>query len=195
MEKSFENVFHDIPGTEGMYTINCLGEIRKYQKLDFYAFGKYYDFRYVKNMKLSTDSSGYKFVRLSGKRYSIHRLLATLFIPNPENKPQVNHINGVRSDYRLSNLEWATSKENMQHAYRELKNVGTGRKLTEADVIYIRSVFRKSVWGSIPILKEKFGVSENTIREAALGRLYVNTESERNAVLKKQEEIYKSLNA
>lgn len=60
-----------------------------------------------------TDGEGNK------KKYRVHRIIALTFIPNPENKTEVNHINSVRDDNRVENLEWVTRSENMKHAFRE----------------------------------------------------------------------------
>lgn len=63
-------------------------------------------------------SGGYVTLDVSGSgRFSAHRLIAQAFIPNPENKPEVNHINGNKIDNRVANLEWVTPSENMQHAH------------------------------------------------------------------------------
>lgn len=68
-----------------------------------------------------TSKRGYTTVGLSYrnkyKLFTLHRLLALHFIPNPENKPQVNHIDGNKLNNKLSNLEWVTNKENTKHAH------------------------------------------------------------------------------
>lgn len=72
-------------------------------------------------MKQTTTNRGYKRVTLSinGKeeRWSVHRLVALLFVPNPEQKPQVNHIDGNKENNDASNLEWCTASENNKHAF------------------------------------------------------------------------------
>jgi hypothetical protein len=80
-------------------------------------------------MKPFTDKEGYMRVKLLGKTKKVHRLVAQAFIPNPDNKPTVNHIDGNRSNNCVENLEWATYSENKQHAYDTGLTKGyTGRK-------------------------------------------------------------------
>lgn len=71
-------------------------------------------------LKPATDSKGYLRVALAKdktlKTYKVHRLVADAFLENKHNKPQVNHINGVKSDNRVENLEWVTNRENRLHA-------------------------------------------------------------------------------
>lgn len=68
------------------------------------------------------NNDGYLRVNLckngKSKMFKIHRLVASAFIPNPEHKRTVNHINGIKIDNRLENLEWATHSENVKHAFK-----------------------------------------------------------------------------
>ena len=109
----------------------------------------------------------------------VHRLVAFSFIPNIENKPFINHKNGIKTDNRVENLEWVTHSENIQHAYKTgLMKPKEGskngfNKLNENDVIFIRKYY-------IPFSKdfnrkrmaERFNVSIATIKAILSGRLW-----------------------
>lgn len=84
-----------------------------------------------KKLKHFSNPDGYLLYKLYKDKkpftIKIHRLVAEAFIPNPDNKPQVNHINGIKTDNRLINLEWVTKSENQKHAHK----TGLQKKLGE----------------------------------------------------------------
>ena len=75
----------------------------------------------LRQLKPFMDAGGYMRINLERRKtFSLHRLIAIHFIPNPENKPQVNHINGDKTDNDIRNLEWMTDRENKYHAWKKL---------------------------------------------------------------------------
>ncbi len=75
-------------------------------------------------------TKGYIFVSLGSKSVLLHRIIAKAFIPNPDNLPEVNHIDGNKANNAVSNLEWCTAKQNSQHALiNGLRNNTTGKSV------------------------------------------------------------------
>lgn len=105
--------------------------------------GKIYSLRRNRLLSIGKHPDGYLQVSIKNTKKLLHRLLAEAFIPNPDNLPEVNHINGIKTDNRLENLEWCTHLGNMQHGFKSglINNSGEnhGRvKLTKEQVLEIR---------------------------------------------------------
>lgn len=106
-------IWKDISGFEGVYKVSNKGNIKSLSRID--ARG-----RLLKNklLKLGKSKGGYYQVVLCNgfkKKYKVHRLVAMAFIPNPNNLPQINHKNEVKTDNRVENLEWCTPQYNVNY--------------------------------------------------------------------------------
>ncbi len=116
-------IWKEIPGFDGKYIASNTGKIRT--TIEFLdnpmpsgvirrQKNRHFRKDTLVGPKLSTKD--YPRVRLEKKTYSVHRLIALTFLNNPENKEQINHIDGNKQNNQLVNLEWNTCKENSQHA-------------------------------------------------------------------------------
>lgn len=110
-------VWRNVIGYEKYYMISNLGRVKRLESL---IPNKRWGSMVVQEKLLSFGKTkGYMYCRLSklgvGKSYLVHRLVAIHFIPNPENKPEVNHLKG-KNDNRVKSIEWSTKKENMKHS-------------------------------------------------------------------------------
>jgi len=108
-------VWREIEGHEN-YQVSDLGRVKSLGRMIWGGKSMYYIKERI--LKDAHDIGGYLWVRLKCKTHKVHRLVAKAFIPNPENKSDVNHINGLKFDNRLVNLEWNTRSENLFHAYK-----------------------------------------------------------------------------
>lgn len=130
-----------------------------------------------KRKKPELSKKGYFRIRLHCEEYSknfqLHRLVANAFISNPESKPQVNHINAIRNDNSLKNLEWVTNSENQLHSFRvigreTMKGMRNGHaKFTDDDIRTIRQRIKNGErqW----VIAKDYSVHQVTISKINIG--------------------------
>ena len=109
---------------------------------------------------------GYLWLRIGYKHCLVHRLVAETFIPNPDCKATVNHINGNKADNRVKNLEWATQSENNKHAHitglckftrKQWENATKGHKVSKYQVTLIKEKYKSGITQSV--IAEEFHIS------------------------------------
>jgi hypothetical protein len=147
-------IWKDIPEFEGYYQISNSGRLKRLER-QVKCKNRPNGF-HIKEKILSScnDGKGYVmgYLEVDGEKIArrIHRLVLITFRGIDPQKPQVNHINGIKSDNRLENLEWCTQYENVQHARKNgLFNDAVGErngwaKLTEKDILEIRRLKRET---------------------------------------------------
>lgn len=121
------------------------------------------------------NTNGYLSVKIGGKLLNIHRLVGELFIPNPNNKKEINHIDGNKENNKVENLEWVSPSENIQHKIHQLGKEHRGSKngmakLTLEDVDKIKVLYQAGY--SQKKLGEMFGLTQGKISNVVNGKSY-----------------------
>jgi len=119
-------IWKDIKGYEGLYQVSNTGRVRALDRQIGYRNGRLRNWKGVEKV-LTENTRGYLATKLykdgKGATKEIHRFVAEAFIPNPDGKDEVNHIDGNKHNNHISNLEWVSHSENMRHSTEVLKNI------------------------------------------------------------------------
>lgn len=168
-----KEIWKDIDGYDGRYQVSNLGNVR---------ITSYRNTGMKRLMKISLTNCGYCKVELyrdkKGKMQYVHRLVAMAFIPNPHNKPQVNHIDGNKTNNSVSNLEWASASDNQLHSIaHNLREPSPmtgrfGKSNPTSKPIYQYDLTGKIIkrWDSISDACRYLGVSHSSITQCLTGK-------------------------
>lgn len=149
-----KETWKQVPKYFGKYQVSDLGRVKDYTG---------------RIMKDYAHPRGYRTITFTfnkkPKTVTIHRLVASLFLDNPDEKPQINHLNGIKTDNRATNLEWCTAQENIEHAmenglYKKVQRRYTPSisKLKPDDVLYIRDMYERNIM-NVSELSDRFNIS------------------------------------
>ncbi len=154
-------IWKKVKGFECTYEVSNFGNVKSLHNKNF-------------GNLLNKINDNYLYVNLFYKnkrlKIGIHRLVAISFIPNPENKPQVNHKDGNKLNNNVSNLEWNTSKENIIHSYKNNLQTKGNHKLTKEQVIEIR----KTKDSNYTNISKKYNVTRHTISNILKNKTWIN---------------------
>ena len=153
-------IYKYIIGTKCNYSVSNLGNVKS--------------LRFNKEKILSqgyNPENGYYSVAINGKTSYVHRLVALTFIPNPKNKPVVNHINGIKNDNRVENLEWNTQKENIDHAW----NLGKFKSNNKSKSKKVINTIDNTIFDSAALAAKFYNINKNTLYGKLNGNNFNNT--------------------
>ena len=162
-------IWKDVAGYEGLYQVSSEGRVKSLERKVPKGDGE----RTVKEriLKPSDDCRGYLRVDLRDgdkqKHFKVHRLVCEAFHENPDNKPQVNHINEIKTDNRASNLEWATARENSNFGTR---NERLGKAQSKPVAQYAQDGELIKIWPSAREFERQTGFSHGYICNSANGK-------------------------
>lgn len=165
-------IWKDIKGFEGLYQVSTYGRIKSFKSPNGKPIGKSYE----KILNPGKNANGNKYTGFLLRNdiekipAYLHRLVAETFIPNPLNKPDVNHKDCNKRNNSVDNLEWVTKSENMIHAYKnnlvtitdKTGNKNGKSKLTDSDVIGIKKLLSNNVRCSD--IAKLYNVAHSTIQ-------------------------------
>lgn len=178
---SEEEEWRPAPKYEGRYEVSSFGRVRCLPfEYDMIRHGKPHTVKRSKNrlLNLNLRPTGYFEVLLcrdNVRTYCrVHRLVAAVFLPNPLNLPQVNHIDGVKTNNHVSNLEWCSAKHNIHHAHRTgLTNMwGENNhfsKYPDYKVSFIKAIVKLKLF-SDEAIGEFIGVPKSLVKNVRLGQ-------------------------
>jgi predicted XRE-type DNA-binding protein len=159
----------EVPGYEGKFMATEDGRIYSIARKNGRGVAKG-GFR-----KLQKHPQGYLFINAGDRQQLVHRLIAMAFIPNPEGKEFVNHINGIKTDNRVENLEWVTRQENENHAYGTgLKNsTGSSNTMAVLNEAKVKQIKELNTLGfNTAKIATQFGVTGSTISRIIKGKIW-----------------------
>lgn len=192
--QSIAEIWKDIQGYEGLYQVSNLGRVKSLGRfIESRLKGVDKVWKAERILKTCKRTNGYIGVGLrkngKGKNFNIHRLVAIAFIPNPDNLPQIDHINADKTNNNVNNLRWVTAKENVRNPLNMAHLIGKnnpfyGKKHTDASklkmrknhVSYygasnpasrkVRNIETNEIFLTVKSAGQKYGVSDNSIRNS-----------------------------
>lgn len=166
-------IWKPIKDYEGYYEVSNLGRIKSLERVDCKGQS-----RKEKIKKHGNDKDGYKLTTLCKDRvktnFRVHRLVALHFVPNPNNKPFINHKDNNPANNLFSNLEWCTAKENTEYCRNQLRHPEFGENHKDAKLTNAQALQIFKMKGKCTEIAKAFNVSPLIVSRIKIGYTYFN---------------------